>query len=145
RKFKEINEAHEVLGNPDNRKKYDEYGENWKHAEEFEKAKKSRGQQQYSQAGSGGQQFSEEDFSDFFNSMFGGGFSGSRSGGRRSAAFKGPDYQAELQLNLTDVYTSHKQTLTVNNSKIRLTIPAGVTNGQIIKIKGKGGPGANNG
>ena len=45
RKFKEVNEAHEVLSHPENRKKYDEYGKDWKHAEEFEKAKQQ--QQQY--------------------------------------------------------------------------------------------------
>ena len=69
RKFKEINEANEVLSNPENRKKYDKYGKDWKHAEEFEKAKKSRsGQQSYQRTT--GERFSEEDFSDFFGSMF---------------------------------------------------------------------------
>ncbi|MDX1720993.1 MAG: DnaJ C-terminal domain-containing protein, partial [Salegentibacter mishustinae] len=55
------------------------------------------------------------------------------------------DFNAELQLNLSDVYTSHKQTLTVNGKNIRLTIPAGVENGQTIKIKGHGGPGVQGG
>ena len=71
-KFKEINEANEVLGNPENRKKYDAYGEHWQHAEEYEKAKQ---QEQYQKTNSdpyGG--YSEEDFSDFFGSMFGDNF-----------------------------------------------------------------------
>jgi len=147
KKFKEINEANEVLSNPENRKKYDKYGKDWKHADEIEKAKKQ--QQQYQQS-YGGQQgaggFGEEDYSDFFESMFGGGgrTSGFRSGGG-NMQFKGQDYNAELQLNLKDVYKSHKQTLTVNGKKIRLTIPAGVENGQTIKIKGHGGKGVNGG
>ena len=141
RKFKEINEANEVLSNPENRKKYDKYGKDWKHAEEFEKAQQ---QQQYhrntGQRGSG--QYSEEDFSDFFSSMFGGGSPGGRG---RNVQFRGQDYNAELQLELKDVYRTHKRTLTVNGKNIRLTIPAGVRNGQVIKIKGHGGEGINNG
>ena len=142
KKFKEINEANEVLSNPENRKKYDQYGEHWQNAEAYEKAKQ---QQQYSQqystqGGFDGQ--SEEDFSDFFESMFGG--RSSRTQGRQ-ARFRGQDFNAELQLNLKEVYTAHKRTLTVNNKNIRITIPAGVENGQIIKIKGHGGKGINGG
>ena len=135
KKFKEINEANEVLSNPENRKKYDKYGKDWKHADEIEKAQKQ--QQQSHQGGFGGgstySNYSEEDFSDFFGSMFGG-----RAGGGRKQQFKGRDFHAELQLNLTDVLTSKKHTLTVNGKNIRLTIPAGVENGQEIRIKGHG-------
>ena len=75
KKFKEINEANQVLSDPDNRKKYDKYGKDWKHAEEFERAGAQRQRQQNSQRTySGG--FSGGDFSDFFESMFGGGASG---------------------------------------------------------------------
>lgn len=149
KKFKEINEANEVLGNPENRKKYDKYGENWKHAEEYEKAQQHQKQYQHSGAGqeyySGG--FTEDDFSDFFSSMFGGGFSsgGGFSGGGRNVKFRGQDFHAELQLNLSDVFKTQKQTINVNGKKIRLTIPAGVENGQEIKIKGYGGEGVNGG
>ncbi|AZJ36029.1 DnaJ C-terminal domain-containing protein [Tenacibaculum singaporense] len=146
KKFQQINEANEVLSNPENRKKYDEYGENWQHAEVYEEAKKQRGYQ--SKFGSGGsyQQYSSSgfdgtDFSDFFNAAFGGG----RSSERRTAQFRGQDFNASLQLNLRDVYTSQKQVLTVNGKKIRITIPAGVENGQTIKIKGHGGEGINGG
>jgi curved DNA-binding protein len=139
-KFKEVNEANEVLSNPENRKKYDEYGEHWQHAEEYEKAK----QQEHYQKSTGSQYggYSEEDFSDFFGSMFGGRSSGSRN---QHVKFKGQDFNAQLKLNLKDVYTTHKQTLTVNDKSIRITIPAGVENGQIIKIKGHGGKGVNGG
>jgi curved DNA-binding protein len=63
----------------------------------------------------------------------------------RQVKFRGQDFNAELQLDLKDVYTSHKRTLTINNKNIRITIPAGVENGQIIKIKGHGGKGINGG
>ncbi|UCD60203.1 MAG: J domain-containing protein [Flavobacteriaceae bacterium] len=141
RKFKEINEANEVLSNPENRKKYDKYGKDWQHAEEFEKARQQR---QY-QRGAGQRttgRFSEEDFSDFFSSMFGGGYQRARRG---EVKFRGQDYNAELQLELEDVYRTHKRTLTVNGKNIRLTIPAGVKNGQVIKIKGYGGEGISGG
>ncbi|MFA5297323.1 MAG: J domain-containing protein [Lutibacter sp.] len=144
KKFKEINEANEVLSNSENRKKYDEHGKDWKHAEEFEKAKQQ--QQQYQ--GSGQQSpfgdFGGGDYSDFFESMFGGrSTSRERTGG--GVKFRGQDFNAELHLDLKDVYTTHKRTLTVNGKNIRLTIPAGVKNGQVIKIKGHGGEGINGG
>ncbi|PKR79639.1 molecular chaperone DnaJ [Brumimicrobium salinarum] len=147
-KFKQINEAHEVLGNPENRKKYDKYGKDWMHGEEYEKARQQQQQQRqaYQQqsggfTGGGSQGFSEGDFSDFFESMFG----GRGATGGRSSQFKGQDLRAELQLNLTDVFQTQKQVLTINGEKIRLTIPAGIEDGQTIKIKGKGAPGMNNG
>lgn len=142
KKFKDINEAHEVLSNPEHRQKYDRYGKDWKQGAEFERAQKQQRQQQARyQADPHG--FSEHEYSDFFESLFGsrGAFSG------RSAypAYKGQDYHAELQLDLKTVYTAHQQVLTVNNKRLRLTIPAGVEHGQVIKIKGKGGAGVNGG
>ena len=139
KKFKEINEANEVLSNEENRKKYDKYGKDWMHAEEFEKAQQQqRSQRAYTGRSSG--HFSEGDYSDFFESMFGGGRA--RGG---SIKFKGQDYNAELNLNLKDVYKTHKRVLTVNGNNIRITIPSGVKNGQTIKIKGHGGQGINGG
>ena len=142
KKFQQINEANEVLSDPEKRKKYDQYGKDWKHAEEFEKQRQSRGQ--YSQHGgqtfSGG--FGEDDFSDFFASMFGGQ---ERSGRSRQTKFRGQDYNAELQLNLTDAYTTHQQTITIDGKNVRITIPAGIENGQQIRLKGYGAPGVNGG
>lgn len=148
KKFQQINEANEVLSNPENRKKYDEYGEHWQHADAYEEAKKQQGYQSGFGGGGSYQQYSSSDFdgtdfSDFFNSAFGGG--GRRGSSRRSSQFRGQDFNATLQLNLRDVYTSQKQVLTVNDKKIRITIPAGVENGQTIKIKGHGGEGLNGG
>lgn len=140
KKFKEVNEANEVLGNPENRKKYDQYGKDWMHADDIEKAKQ---QQQYQRSYSGASDgYSQEDFSDFFEHMFGGD---SSRQGRSTARFRGQDYNAELHLELKDVYSTHKRTLTVNNKNIRIIIPAGIENGQTIKIKGHGGKGVNGG
>jgi curved DNA-binding protein len=140
--FQQINEANEVLGDPEKRKKYDQYGKDWQHAEEFEKAK----QYQQQSSNSRGTRFSgsqsDSDFSDFFESMFGGAASAGRN---RQVKFRGEDYNAELHLELIDAYKTHKQTLTVNGNKIRITIPAGIENGQTIKIAGHGGQGINGG
>ena len=132
--FQNINEANEVLSDSEKRKKYDKYGKDWKHADEFEKQGQSRGQQQrYSQGSSSG--FNDQDYSSFFESMF-----GNMGGGRqRTTSIKGQDYASEIRLNLLDVLKSQKQTLTVNGKNIRITIPAGVENGQTIKISGHGG------
>ena len=142
KKFKEINEANEVLSHAENRKKYDEYGENWQHAEQYESAKQQQQYQSSSQGGGFGGFGGGGDYSDFFESMFGGG---SARGGRRTSQYKGEDISAELHLDLKDVYTTNKRTLTINGKNIRLTIPAGVENGQQIKISGQGGEGINGG
>lgn len=145
-RFKDINEANEVLSHAENRKKYDKYGKDWKHSEAFEESQRQQqSQRQYQQqdfGGFGGDQFSGSEYSDFFESMFGGGASRGRG---RTSAFRGQDFNAELNLNLKDVYETHKRVLTVNGKNIRLTIPAGVENGQIIKIKGQGSDGVNGG
>ena len=140
--FQEINEANEVLSDPEKRKKYDQYGENWQHSEQFEKERKYQEQSSNARGArySGGQ--SEGDFSDFFESMFGGAAGASRS---RQVKYRGEDYNSELHLDLIDAFKTHKQTLTVNGKNIRITIPAGIENGQTIKIAGHGGQGINGG
>lgn len=144
KKFKEINEANEVLGNTEKRKKYDAYGEHWQHAAEYEKA--NQGQRYYNSSGSQ-EDFNSygrdahDDYSDFFESLFGN--RGKRHGSAHQ--FKGSDYTSELQLNLEEAYTTHKKTITVNGKNIRFTIPAGIENGQTIKITGHGGDGMNGG
>ena len=140
KKFQQINEANEVLSDPEKRKKYDKYGEDWKNAEHFEKAEKAgagrrhqgRSAENFSDFGGGA-----GEYSDFFEQMFG--------SGQRSAKFRGQDYQAELRLSLRDAAKTHTQTLTVNGKNIRITIPAGVEDGQVIRLKDHGAPGANGG
>ncbi|MBZ0204866.1 MAG: J domain-containing protein [Flavobacteriales bacterium] len=148
KRFQQINEANEVLSDPESRKKYDKYGDQWKHADQIEAAQRERasagggpfrggepfGGGSFQGFGGGGQ---EQDINDIFGSMFG--------SARGQARFRGHDYQAELHLDLMDAAKTMPRTLTVNGKQIRLTIPAGVENGQTIRIKGHGGPGMNGG
>lgn len=142
KRFKEINEANEVLCDPESRKKYDQYGDQWKHADQFEAARRTqrsgggheRGGDTFGDFGGAGQ---EQDFQDIFGSMFG--------NARGNMRFRGHDHQAELQMSLRDAARTEKHTLNVNGKPIRLTIPAGVEHGQTIRIKGHGGPGMNGG
>lgn len=147
RKFQQINEANEVLSDPEKRKKYDQYGQNWQHADAFEKAKQQ--QQTAASAGQGAYgghetfsgDFSSGDFSEFFTSMFG---RSSRSG-RSHTKFRGNDYNAELQISLQEAYNTHQRIFTINEKNIRITVPAGIANMQTIKLRGHGEPGVNGG
>lgn len=151
KKFQQINEANQVLSDPDKRKKYDRYGKDWEHSEQFEAQKaqqqaqqqayqKARQQNQYSNQNNNNQPFGgeESDFSSFFESMF------ANENRTRQTQQKGQDYNAEIKLNLIDAMQTHKQTITVNGKNIRITIPAGIENEQKIKLTGHGGAGANN-
>lgn len=142
-KFQQLNEANEVLSNPEKRKKYDKYGKDWEHGEAYQNQQQQ--QQQYSntnrQQSSGG--YSGDDFSDFFSSMFGGESAG--NGRRSQAKYRGQDFNAQLQLDIKEAAKTHKKELTVNGKNIRITIPAGIENEQTIKITGYGGEGVNNG
>jgi len=155
KKFQQINEANEVLSDPAKRKKYDQYGKDWQHADEFEKAKQHQQGRGYTAGGDFGSSgfgggnfssgdFSSGDFSDFFNTMFG-GTAGGDSNGRRQAQFKGQDFNADMTITLREAYTTHKRTFTINDKNVRITVPAGIAEGQTIKLKGYGAPGVNGG
>lgn len=146
--FQAINEANEVLGDPEKRKKYDEYGENWKHADEFEAQRQqynSRTQNDsdafagYSFGGFGG---SGGGFSDFFEELFGSRFAGRKGG---NTPLRGSDYSTTLSIPLRETLVTHKQIITIDKKNIRITIPAGIPDGQKIRLKGHGAPAPMNG
>lgn len=154
-KFKEINEANDVLSNPENRKKYDELGENWKY---HQQQGGNPGDFDYSQwAGKGGgrqqqgarsQHFGgdESQFSDFFESIFGHGASSfGNARHRTNAQMKGEDYQAETNISLNEAFNGATRQLDLTNQKLNLKLRPGIAEGQVLRLKGKGGAGMNGG
>ncbi len=153
-RFKEMGEAYEVLGDPEKRKKYDTLGSNWKQYEQSGAGHGGADFSQWAQQGRGKQSsrtytsddFEGSDFSDFFKSFFGGGFSGAgRTRDFQDIPSKGQDYEAELTISLEEAYSGGERTLSVNEDKIRITIPRGVHDGQILRVKGKGAKGRRGG
>ena len=149
-KFQQLNEANEVLGDAEKRKKYDKYGEDWEKGEQFEQQQQRRSEQQRQYANnqrySDNQHYSDEQFSGFedghFSSFFGSMFGEEH---RQNQQRKGQDYNAEFNLSLLDASKTHQQTLDIGGKSIRITVHAGIADGQKIKLKGYGTSGVNGG
>lgn len=153
RKFAEINEAHEVLTDDAKRKKYDTLGSNW---QQYQDPRQSGGfdWSRYARSGNGttytyfegdwDDLFGGAGFSDFFKSFFGDDVVRQKRKKQRHT-FRGQDLAAEMEISLQEAYSGCTKIINVNGRNLRIRLEPGIKNGQKIRLKGKGAPGANGG
>lgn len=137
-KFKEINEAYEVLSNPENRKKYDTMGSNWKQYEQQGGYQGQPGGQYSYEYGDPNDIFGDSGFSDFFKSFFGG--ASGRPGGQRQSQrdIPGGDLVGNVNISLQEAYTGTERIVDLGTEKLRVKIKPGAYNDLKLKLKGKG-------
>jgi curved DNA-binding protein len=147
-KFKDINEANDVLGDAKKRQAYDQLGENWRAGERFtpppgwnfESGGVGRGGRQAGPAGFGGA--GAGNFSDFFSTLFGGA-AGGFEGAEGAFNGGGQDQHAKLAIALEDSYNGAMRNISVGSRTLSVRIPKGVTSGQTIRLTGQGAHGGN--
>ena len=163
-KFKEVQEGYEVLKDPEKRAAYDQLGSEWKSGQQFRPPPDwANGFEFRSSGGGGGFGRSTEEeagFSDFFSSLFGGGtpFGGAGAGTRSARSRAGRDHHARIDIELEEAYRGGTRTLDLKRPElksdgtlelrshtVRVTIPAGVTDGQQIRLAGQGEASASGG
>jgi len=138
-KFKEANEANDVLSDPEKRKKYDELGDNWKSYQGGGNPFPNQGFNTGSRQRYSSREDDDDRFSDFFEAIFGNRFGGGRG---RS---KGDDYKTNVTISLEEAYMGTARLLEVNGEKLQMKFKPGTADQHNLRIKGKGGPASNGG